>query len=58
MAFLTEADLRGLGEGLRRVYPIERITSFDTLLAAIDDADRTARIGTGMSMPNGSPSNA
>lgn len=48
VALLTEVDLRGLGECLRRIYPIERITCFDALLAAIDKADRAALDGAGL----------
>jgi hypothetical protein len=54
VALLTEADLMGFGEGLRRVYPLEQITDFADLLAAIDEADRDAR-ETNLTLPNKLP---
>ena len=57
VALLTEADLMGFGEGLRRVYPLEQIADFNDLLVAIDEADRSARDAMEAPMPKPRPPN-
>ena len=43
VGLLTARDLEVLGSGFRRMFPVERDTSFDDLLHAIDEA--VARTG-------------
>lgn len=38
VGLLTARDLEVLGSGFRRMFPVERDTSFDDLLSAIDEA--------------------
>lgn len=38
VGLLTARDLEVLGSGFRRMFPVERDTSFDDLLTAIDEA--------------------
>ena len=38
VGLLTARDLEMLGSGFRRMFPVERDTSFDDLLHAIDEA--------------------
>ena len=40
VGLLTEADLRLLGAGFTRLFPVDETPCFGQLLAAIDDADR------------------
>ena len=40
VGLLTKRDLRLLGPTFDRAWPVEENGSFDTLLRAIDDADR------------------
>jgi hypothetical protein len=40
VGFLTERDLRVLGQGFKRSYPIEDHHEFDYLLRRIDEAER------------------
>lgn len=55
VALLTERDLTVFGQGLRRVYPLEKITDFDDLLGAIDEADRVARAEAERQIPHRPP---
>ncbi len=41
VGLLTSADLRMLGEGFKRAYPVDDAGMFDDLLRAIDEADMT-----------------
>ena len=40
---LTQRDVFALGNDLSRVYPIDEVPCFGTLLGAIDEADRAFR---------------
>jgi hypothetical protein len=40
IGLLTQRDVFALGHDLSRVYPIEEVPCFGTLLGAIDEADR------------------
>lgn len=40
VGLLTETDLRLLGSGFTRLFPVDETPCFGQLLAAIDDADR------------------
>ncbi|HXH16856.1 MAG TPA: hypothetical protein VNJ10_12070 [Sphingomonas sp.] len=40
IGLLTQRDVFALGHDLSRVYPIDEVPCFGTLLTAIDDADR------------------
>ena len=39
IGLLTQRDLDILGDGFRRVFPLDAAGDFDALLAAIDEAD-------------------
>jgi hypothetical protein len=43
MGLLTQNDLSRLGDTFKRVWPVKEVPSFDELLRAIDEADRTSR---------------
>lgn len=45
VALLTEPELRMLGQGFDRFYPVDETPCFDDLLAAIDEADRGLQAG-------------
>jgi hypothetical protein len=45
VGLLTAGDLRRLGSGFTRVYPVDQTPCFGELLAAIDEADRAFRTG-------------
>lgn len=40
IGLLTQRDVFALGHDLSRVYPIDEVPCFGSLLGAIDDADR------------------
>jgi hypothetical protein len=40
IGLLTRRDLDALGDGFRRMIPLEGAGEFDDLLAAIDEAER------------------
>lgn len=40
VALVTEAELQLLGEGFKRVFPVDETPCFGGLLQAIDEADR------------------
>ena len=40
LALLTDDDVSRLGSNLKRLWPVDESSSFDDLLAAIDNADR------------------
>ncbi|RXD03653.1 hypothetical protein EQZ23_15135 [Sphingomonas sp. UV9] len=40
IGLLTQRDIFALGHDLSRVYPIDEMPCFGSLLCAIDDADR------------------
>jgi len=40
VGLLTEGDLRLLGSGFDRLWPVEQTPQFDELLRAIDEADQ------------------
>ena len=42
IGLLTQRDLDLLGDGFRRVIPLEEARDFDDLLAAIDEAEKRA----------------
>jgi hypothetical protein len=43
VAFLTESNLRAVGQSLQRNYPIDHSPGFEQLLAQIDEAERKLR---------------
>lgn len=43
IGLLTERDVFAFGNRLTRIYPIDEVPCFGTLLADIDDADRELR---------------
>jgi hypothetical protein len=43
VAFLTESNLRAVGQSLQRIYPIDHSPGFEQLLAQIDEAERKLR---------------
>ena len=43
IGLLTQRDVFALGHDLSRVYPIDEVPCFGTLLGAIDEADRAFR---------------
>lgn len=47
VALLTEAELRMLGQGFDRFYPIDETPQFEDLLRAIDEADVKLRMDAG-----------
>lgn len=47
VAFLTQANLRAVGNNLKRIYPIDDVSPFEDLLTELDKADRKRRFGTG-----------
>lgn len=47
VAFLTQANLRAVGNNLKRIYPIDDVSPFEDLLTELDKADRKRRVGTG-----------
>ena len=40
VGLLTQRDLEVLGEGFKRIFPVDEAPCFGELLMAIDDADR------------------
>ena len=45
VGLLTAEDLRRLGSGFTRAYPVDETPCYGELLAAIDKADRMCRTG-------------
>jgi hypothetical protein len=45
VALLTEREVRLLGLGFDRLWPVEHAPSFPELLSAIDEADRKLAVG-------------
>jgi len=43
LGLLTEDDLQRLGSNFTRLYPVDEVPCFGTLLDAIDEADRALR---------------
>ncbi|MBV1691554.1 hypothetical protein KRR38_28720 [Novosphingobium sp. G106] len=43
VAFLTEANMKAVGNNLKRIYPIEDVSPFEDLLEKLDKADREMR---------------
>jgi len=40
VAFLTEANMKAVGNNLKRIYPIDDVAPFEDLLNALDQAHR------------------
>ncbi len=47
VAFLTEANLKAVGNNLKRIYSIEDVSPFEDLLEKLDKADREMRLNDG-----------
>lgn len=47
VGLLTEHDVRVLGQGFDRLFPIEDLSGFEDLLAKLDDVEATREAETG-----------
>jgi hypothetical protein len=43
VAFLTQTNLKALGNNLKRIYPIDDVSPFEDLLGALDKARHEMR---------------